>query len=236
SWHNSLKSHFFKDRRQRRPDAVVYIMVKSVIPFYQRKCLYGRLNVGRMNAVQKGEMNARMRAETYLIGYRSRGYSGQFVFATEDMAVLKVRSFKDNLFNDVQEPAASTFYDIQLDFEQNDLIGEIVRCSCQAFQRSKTCCKHIALVVIEKEPLKFARCAATWEQTDDAPDGPAQANIPVPVLRIPAASKSEISGHAKSLLKAMDFIRPNSKAQILAEDIAEVRDAAAHIKVAYEKA
>ncbi|KAF8923285.1 hypothetical protein BGZ47_004895, partial [Haplosporangium gracile] len=53
SWHNALKMYFLKDKQKRRADMVVYVLVKSVLSFYQRKCLYGRYRVGRLTPTQK---------------------------------------------------------------------------------------------------------------------------------------------------------------------------------------
>lgn len=36
SWHNTLKTHFFKNRQKRRFDTVIYVLAKNAILFYQR--------------------------------------------------------------------------------------------------------------------------------------------------------------------------------------------------------
>ncbi|KAF9119177.1 hypothetical protein BG015_006410, partial [Linnemannia schmuckeri] len=64
SWHNALKMYFLKDKQKRRADTVVYTLVKSVIPFYQYKLASGRLQVGRMNPVQRAAADGRIKAET----------------------------------------------------------------------------------------------------------------------------------------------------------------------------
>src|SRR5690606_34815275 len=137
SWHNKSKTHFLKDRRKRRADTVIHILANSVVPYYQHKGLRSRLRVGWMTA------GSERKAYEYLCQQRMQGYDGMFVFTTEDPAVLRVRSFQDSVYND-----DVTFYRIQFSFERNADIGNIVHCECPAFQRSKTCCKRIALVVL----------------------------------------------------------------------------------------
>ncbi|KAF9171212.1 hypothetical protein BGX21_000952, partial [Mortierella sp. AD011] len=154
SWHNALKTHSFKDRQKRRADTVIYIMTKSVIPHYQHKWHYGRLQVGRMGASQRNAADTRRRAEDYLLTKRKIGYSGAFVFESQDKTIIKVRSFKEDVFQDC-DPEATTFYEIHLDFSRDERIWEIVSCQCKAFQRTKTTCKHIALVLLEKKQIKF---------------------------------------------------------------------------------
>jgi len=226
SWHNSLKTHFFKDRRKRRPDTVIYIMVKSVIPFYERKCRRALLNVGRMNAVQRQEMDARIRADAYLASQRSLGYFDRFVHGTEERDTLRVRSFQDNLF---QDGTAPTFYDITLDFANDNLIGELVRCSCPAFRRLRSCCKHIALITIEMHPIKFKGQAAVWEETDDAPDEVIQVQVPEETVTLERGPKAKFFRHTKSFLRMLENV--NSSAQLSDQD----RDALAMMKLVYDK-
>lgn len=229
SWHNSLKTHFFKDQRKRRPDAVIFIMVKSVIPFYQRKLYHSSLNVGRMNPVQRSERDARIRAETYMAKQRSLGYSGQFVFGTEERCTIRVRSFKDNLLLDPQGAIGATFYDIHLDFKRDILLGEIIGCTCQGFRLAKACCQHIALVVIDKSPIKYVRHATAWEQADEAPVDPLKVETLDAVVKIPTASKAKIRRHTKGFLDELKGIC--SKSQFSDED----RDVVACLQELYDK-
>ncbi|KAI8601809.1 hypothetical protein EDD21DRAFT_297449, partial [Dissophora ornata] len=49
SWHNTLKRHFFRDKQQRRPDTVIYVLAILAVPHFQQKCMRSIVNVGRMN-------------------------------------------------------------------------------------------------------------------------------------------------------------------------------------------
>ncbi|KAF9357686.1 hypothetical protein BGX26_003264, partial [Mortierella sp. AD094] len=113
--------------------------------------------------------DTRRRAEDYLLAKRKIGYSGTFVFGSQDKTIIKVRSFKEDVFQDC-DPEAATFYEIRLDFSRDERIGEIVSCQCKAFQRTKTTCKHIALVLLEKKPIKFRHANATWVPREDDRD------------------------------------------------------------------
>ncbi|KAF9283823.1 hypothetical protein BGZ68_005084, partial [Mortierella alpina] len=159
-----------------------------------RKCRLARLNVGRMNTVQRQEMDAWMRAQAHLAAQRSLGYEGRFVFGTEQRDTLRVRSLQDNLF---EESAAPSFYEIQLDFIRDAPIGELVRCSCPAFRRLRSCCKHLALILIEKDPIKFQGQAAVWEKTDDAPEDPVEVQIPERTVAIRHATKVKFRRQTK---------------------------------------
>ena len=142
---------------------VVYVLAKSVIPFYQYKLTTGRLQIGRMNPVQRAAADGRIKAEAYIGLHRSRGYSGQFVFASDNPAVLRVPSFQ------ADPSAEARMYEVRLDFMRVRDIGEIIHCQCPQFHRSKTCCKHIALVILEKEPITFYHSPAQWTQQDNVP-------------------------------------------------------------------
>lgn len=196
SWHNNLKTHFFKDRRQRRPDNVIYILVKAVIPFFQRKLNHSRLNVGRMTAVQRRAMEMRIKARNHIAAQRGRGYSGQFVYATEDdHLVLRVRSFQDDVI--MQGILEGTFYTIQLEptIDEEDGAEDlplIVRCSCIAFRHSQECCKHIALVILEKKPMQFKRPIASWTDAEEEPMDTYVMEDAEVVVGIPPKAKKQI--------------------------------------------
>lgn len=175
SWHNALKTHFFKDRQQRRADTVIYIMTKSVIPHYQRKWKHGLLQVGRMSANQRSTSNMRRRAQEYLESMRENGYMGKFIFGTPNRSIIKVRSFQADVFQDVKLESL-VYYEIHLDFSRDDIIGEVVSCQCEAFQKTKSICKHIALVLIEKKPIKFHHSSVTWVPQDNRSVGEVDSN------------------------------------------------------------
>jgi SWIM zinc finger len=163
SWHNALKMYFLKDRQKRRVDVVIHILAKSVVPFYEYKLTSARHSVGRMTSVQRAAANGRIKASAYIAMRRSQGYAGQFVFPTDDPAIIHAPSFE-------QDPAANLrMYELRLDFSRVRDIGEIISCQCPHFRRIKACCKHIALVILEKEPIAFRVVAAQWEHQGEAP-------------------------------------------------------------------
>jgi hypothetical protein len=43
-----------------------------------------------------------------------------------------------------------------------------VNYQCKDFQRTQTCCKHIALVILEKKPIQFFHLEAVWDPQNDA--------------------------------------------------------------------
>ncbi|KAG0249974.1 hypothetical protein BG011_008772 [Mortierella polycephala] len=162
SWHNVLKMHFFKDRQGRRVDSIIYTLVKSCIPFYQRKLVQSQFQVKKLNPVQRAAADSRIKAEVYIAKYRSRRYPGQFVYTAEDPVIIKVPTFQ------MDPEANSLMYKIRLDFRRVKDIGEIIHCQCPQFQWSRACCKHIAMVLLGKEPITFCHITAQWDQQDDA--------------------------------------------------------------------
>ncbi|KAF9271569.1 hypothetical protein BGZ88_005923, partial [Linnemannia elongata] len=44
SWHNTLKRHFFRDKQQRRPDTVIYVLAVLAVPHFQQKCIRSIVN------------------------------------------------------------------------------------------------------------------------------------------------------------------------------------------------
>ncbi|KAG0345997.1 hypothetical protein BG004_002648 [Podila humilis] len=66
SWHNTLKSHFFKDYQQRRPDTVIYILAMMAVLHFQQKCIRSAVGVGRMTPAQKQELKQTEIAQQHL--------------------------------------------------------------------------------------------------------------------------------------------------------------------------
>jgi len=95
-----------------------------------------------MHAIQSGEMEARIKAEIHMAKARSLGYSGDFVFGSDDHSILRVCSFPTNIISGIPEAAVS-FYGTKVDAGKEAWIGEIISCSCLYFQRTKGCYKHI---------------------------------------------------------------------------------------------
>jgi len=150
SWHNSLKRLFFRDgQQQRRIDTVIFILTSRVLPHHQHMWTRYNVQVDRMTSGQRKALQERFRA----ISFRDQ----EFVkdpppvliqrpkTGGEDKAVLHVRSFTSPL----------VFYDVQVDWTARSGLGEFKSCSCPAFLSSKSCCKHIALALVEFPGTRF---------------------------------------------------------------------------------
>ncbi|KAG0311993.1 hypothetical protein BGZ99_009787, partial [Dissophora globulifera] len=61
-WHNAVKTHFFRDHQRRRSDTVIYIIVKTIVTFYERKSRYAVQAVDGMDASQRIVTSARRTA------------------------------------------------------------------------------------------------------------------------------------------------------------------------------
>ena len=177
---------------------------------------------------ERHERDGKIRAQSYNGKQRSLGYSGQFVFGTEERSVLQVRSFKDDLFLD-HVGSAKTLYNIQLDFGRDPLLGTIVACSCPHFRLKKSCCKHIALVVIDKDPIQFARNTAVWEQAGEAPCEPPKVETEGEFVKVPVASKTKIRRFTNGFLDQLEGIYSTS--QISEED----QDLVVYMQKVYDK-
>ncbi|KAF9081752.1 hypothetical protein BGX29_004310, partial [Mortierella sp. GBA35] len=150
SWHNTLKRHFFRDKQQRRPDTVIYVLAVLAVPHFQQKCIRSIVNVGRMNPAQSEELRLTALATDHIKTRESRGYIGAYIKQTSDVT-LYVESFTN--------PAVG--YDVKIDFSKS-LTGHIIECSCKYFHSNRSCCKHIALAQVELPPTTFFR-ADFWE-------------------------------------------------------------------------
>ncbi|KAF9328597.1 hypothetical protein BGZ91_000930 [Linnemannia elongata] len=154
SWHNILKRHFFRDRQQRRPDTVIYILAYMAIPHFQQKCNRSILKVGRMTPAQKIEERFRSIAAKHLEVREPKGDPVEQI----DCNTLHVESFT----------APEKKYTIQVDFTKIDT-GEITSCSCPYFGMHLSCCKHIALVLllIPQMQLKCVELDLQENRTDN---------------------------------------------------------------------
>ncbi|KAG9063997.1 hypothetical protein KI688_004111 [Linnemannia hyalina] len=150
SWHNTLKRHFFRDKQQRRPDTVIYVLAILAVPHFQQKCIRSIVNVGRMNPAQSEELKKTAIAVDHIKTRESKGYVGAYITQTSD-DTLYVESFTN----------PTVGYDIKIDFSKTPT-GHITRCTCEYFQNHRSCCKHIALVQVEIPSISLFR-ADFWE-------------------------------------------------------------------------
>jgi hypothetical protein len=150
SWHNTLKRHFFRDKQQRRPDTVIYVLAILAVPHFQQKCIRSIVNVGRMNPAQSEELKKTAIAVDHIKTRESKGYVGAYITQTSD-DTLYVESFTN----------PTVGYDIKIDFSKTPA-GHITRCTCEYFQNHRSCCKHIALVQVELPSISLFR-ADFWE-------------------------------------------------------------------------
>ncbi|KAF9322944.1 hypothetical protein BG006_001923 [Podila minutissima] len=137
----------------------------------------------------------RIKARNHIAAQQGRGYSGQFVYATDnDHLVIHVHSFQDNVIT--QGILEGTFYTIQLeptiDEDGMEDLPLIVGCSCVAFRHSQECCKHIAVVILEKRPMQFKRPMASWTNTEVVPMDADMVDDAEVVVGIPRKAKKQI--------------------------------------------
>ncbi|KAG0063158.1 hypothetical protein BGZ93_003679, partial [Podila epicladia] len=118
SWHNTLKRHFFKDKQQRRPDTVIYVLAVLAVPHFQQKCIRSIVNVGKMTPAKVAELKLKRVATEHVKTRQSRGYVGAYISQVSDLT-LRVESFTDPTFA----------YDVEIDFTRTPT-GHIIRCSC----------------------------------------------------------------------------------------------------------
>jgi len=90
-----------------------------------------------------------------------------------------------------------TFYTIQLEptTDEEDGLEDlplIVGCSCISFRHSQECCKHIAVVILEKRPMQFKRPIASWTDTEEAPTDTDMVEDAEVVVGIPPKAKKQI--------------------------------------------
>ncbi|KAF8905354.1 hypothetical protein BGZ58_006405, partial [Dissophora ornata] len=94
SWHNTLKRHFFRDKQQRRPDTVIYVLAILAVPHFQQKCMRSIVNVGRMNPAQAKELQLTLLATEHIKTRESMGYIDAPISQTSDLT-FRVESFTD---------------------------------------------------------------------------------------------------------------------------------------------
>ncbi|KAF9209381.1 hypothetical protein BGZ59_010145, partial [Podila verticillata] len=127
SWHNTLKRHFFKDKQQRRPDTVIYILAILAVPHFQQKCMRSIVNVGKMNPAKVEQLKLKLVATEHVKTRKSRGYVGAYISQVSDLT-LRVESFTD----------PTVAYDVEIDFTRTPT-GHIIRCSCKYFYMHRSC-------------------------------------------------------------------------------------------------
>jgi hypothetical protein len=154
SWHNALKKHFFRDKQQRRIDTVIYILVHRAIPHYQTTWVHADAKVGRMTPGQKQALEQRIHAVNHRDQELTKDPDVVLLKEPEqDQTVLQVRSFTNSL----------VFYDVNVDWSARSGLGLFKSCSCLAFVTNKSCCKHLALALIEFPGTKFVYSGHRWE-------------------------------------------------------------------------
>jgi hypothetical protein len=162
SWHNALKMHFFRDKSQRRVDTVIFILVHRALPHYQNTWVRFQVQVGKMTPGQKRALEERIRA----INFRDQELANDpatilLKEPEDDETTLHVRSFID----------PSVFYDVKVDWSARSGLGLFTSCSCPAFDCSKSCCKHIALALVEFPGTKFTSGGHQWGCGGKVEDG-----------------------------------------------------------------
>ncbi|KAG0347734.1 hypothetical protein BG004_007072 [Podila humilis] len=145
SWHNTVKQHFDSDEQQLRVDTAIYVLNVMAVSHYQQKYMWSLANVDRMNAERRDEAEHLQRVKDHLKAREDNGQSQPTLYQlTADL--VRVESLT----------TPGIFYLIKIDFTRVST-GQIVSCSCPAFQKEETYCKHISLLILEIPLLNFLK-------------------------------------------------------------------------------
>jgi len=155
SWHNVLKRHIFGDKHKQRIDVVMYILAKTAIPFYQKKCERHHSKSGRMSTATRDMVAVDAVARAYAQKERIRVHEIQLLNPTTDDALFKIKSFTHPLVE----------YDVRVDWNLG-LVGHITSCTCPVFVIYTKYCKHIALAKLELEGTEFSP-VGNWIKRDE---------------------------------------------------------------------
>ncbi|KAG0038455.1 hypothetical protein BGZ83_003078, partial [Gryganskiella cystojenkinii] len=143
-----------KRREERRIDTVIYILVHRAVPHYQNTWVRADAKVGRMTPGQKQVLDQQIRAINHRDQERMNDPDVVLLKEAElDETVLHVRSFTDTL----------VFYDIDVNWSARSGLGVFKSCSCLDFETNKSCCKHLALAIVEFPGAKFVYGGHQWE-------------------------------------------------------------------------
>ncbi|KAF9939357.1 hypothetical protein BGZ67_009582 [Mortierella alpina] len=107
-------------------------------------CTRSVVNVDRLNPPQKRELQFTAVARQHISSRMAKGYTGDYITQTSE-TVLRLESFTD----------VRTAYDIEIGYEGRKAYGFIRGCSYTYFIQHMSCCKHITLVQLEIEDLRF---------------------------------------------------------------------------------
>ncbi|KAI1296258.1 hypothetical protein EDD11_007450 [Mortierella claussenii] len=94
SWHNTLKQHFFKDKTERRIDAVIYTLVHRALPHYEQRCIRYEVQVRRMVSTVKDTLITKNTALDHMDLKRTQDPETSFLIPTADPLVFLVESFQ----------------------------------------------------------------------------------------------------------------------------------------------
>ena len=141
-----MKVRFFKQKRAKRVDRVIFVLSQQATPFFFRKTIESSVGVGRVSKKQKNVWAAHDKAFEQLVLKRRGGYQGSLVkpVSTTDSSTFEVQSFND--------PA--TWYKISTE-PGDGTLPVFTECSCMDFKTRRQVCKHIALSMLELPGCEF---------------------------------------------------------------------------------
>ncbi|KAG0001256.1 hypothetical protein BGZ65_003645 [Modicella reniformis] len=113
-WYRTLKARFFKQRRAKRVDRVIYVLSQQAAPFFFRKTIESSVGVGRVSKKQKKVRAALDRAFEHLALKRTSGYQGRLInpVSTTDSSTFEVESFSDPATSQEQKEVTNIVQDL----------------------------------------------------------------------------------------------------------------------------
>ncbi|KAF9369178.1 hypothetical protein CPB97_003843, partial [Podila verticillata] len=157
SWHNTMKTHFFKDKIPRRLDHVIYILINNAVPHYQTRCNLYFMEVGRKT---KGALHKKAVINT------ARAYMKARQDRHLDAALLIPPGDGESYWNVTSYTTEGVFYELETE-GGTGVNGKFVSCSCLAFAQSSRFCKYIALGMLILPGIDF-QAAESWRAKDES--------------------------------------------------------------------
>ncbi|KAG0195393.1 hypothetical protein BGX28_001508, partial [Mortierella sp. GBA30] len=131
SWHNTLKHSFLKGKYNIRLDHLVYIIRRSIVPYFQYQTSMKQLGFGRMS-----EQERRQRSIEKEVDEMQMNGTLHVLISRSDVGFI-IKSFtKDNI-----------------EYEVVVVRREVQGCSCPYYLSQRAMCKHIYGVIINSHRL-----------------------------------------------------------------------------------
>lgn len=157
SWHNTMKTHFFKDKIPWQLDHVIYILMYNAVPYYQTWCNLHFMKVGLKT---KGALHKKPIINTV------RAYMKARQDRHSDAALLIPPGDGKSYWKVMSYTTEGVFYELAK--ESSTIVnGKFVSCSCLAFAQSSQFCKHIALGMLTLPGTDF-QATESWRAKDES--------------------------------------------------------------------